>query len=381
MQAGASTEILAGRYQLGAVIGRGGMGVVRRAVDLRLEREVAVKLLRPDLTATADVRHRFEDEARAAARLSHPSAVTVFDSGEDGDVAYLVMESLPGRTLADELVDGPLAPERVYALAVDLLGALQAAHGLGILHRDVKPANVLITSDGRPKLADFGIAKMAEGVDHTMTGLIIGTPAYLAPERLAGGVATAGTDLYSLAVMLYEALTGEKPFRGDTPMALAHSLHTSTPPPIATRCSGIDPRLAAAIDRAMAREPADRFGSAAEMLDLLRSDRAPTGAVTQTVLAAPAVTVQLTPPATPGPGLAPPAPGQRWGARPDQRRRLWLVLGVGAVAGLVLIVAIALAQKPESPGPASPSTSRPSANGLPQPLDDAIRQLEDSARP
>ena len=284
MPAVPSTEILAGRYQLGEVIGRGGMGVVRRGVDLRLRRDVAIKLLHPDLGAPADVRHRFEDEARAAAQLSHPAAVTVFDSGEDGDVAFLVMECLPGRTLADQLMDGPLAPERVHALAVDLLGALHAAHSLGILHRDVKPANVLITADGRPKLADFGIAKMAEGTDHTLTGLIIGTPAYLSPERLAGGAATPATDLYSLAVMLYEALSGEKPFSGDTPLALAYSLQTSTPVPIATRCPGVDPRLAAAIDRAMAREPSERFGSATEMLDLLSSDPAATG-VTQTVLA------------------------------------------------------------------------------------------------
>ena len=379
MPAGPSTEILAGRYQLAEVIGRGGMGVVRRGVDLRLQRVVAVKLLHPDLGAPADVRHRFEDEARAAAQLSHPAAVTVFDSGEDGDIAYLVMECLPGRTLADELLDGPLSPERVHALALDLLGALHAAHSLGILHRDVKPANVLITADGRPKLADFGIAKMAEGTDHTLTGLIIGTPAYLAPERLAGGAATPGTDLYSLAVMLYETLSGEKPFSGDTPLALAYSLQTSTPAPIATRCPEIDPRLAAAIDRAMAREPSERFGSATEMLDLLSSDPAPTG-VTQTVLAA-HVTVPLTPPPTADVGAAAPRPDQRRWIRPDHTRRTWLAVGTGAVIVLLFIVAVALGQEPDAPAPSTSATSQPAATGLPQPLDDAIRQLEDAARP
>ena len=354
--------------------------MVRRGVDLRLGRDVAVKLLRPDVAAPTDVRHRFEDEARAAARLSHPSAVTVFDSGEDGDVAYLVMECLSGRTLADELLDGPLAPDRVHALAVDLLGALQAAHDLGILHRDVKPANVLITDDGRPKLADFGIAKMTEGGDHTLTGLIIGTPAYLAPERLAGGPATQGTDIYSLAVMLYEAVAGEKPFRGDTPMALAYSLQTSTPPPMAARCPGIDARLASAIDRAMAREPSDRFSSAAEMLDLLRSDPAPAAAVTQTVLAGAAETVQLPPTATAGSGMAPEPRRFGW-SRLDRSRRVGLALAVCAVAGLLLILAVALAQDPGSPDPETPGTSQPPANPLPQPLDDAIRRLEESVEP
>ena len=379
MQPGPSTEILAGRYELGPVIGQGGMGVVRRGVDLRLGRDVAIKLLRPDMAAPADVRHRFDDEARAAARLSHPSAVTVFDSGEDGHVAYLVMECLSGRTLADELMDGPLAPDRVHTLAVDLLGALQAAHNLGILHRDVKPANVLITDDGRPKLADFGIAKITEGGDHTMAGLIIGTPAYLAPERLAGGPATPGTDIYSLAVMLYEAAAGEKPFRGDTPMVLAYALQTSTPPPIATRCPGIDTRLAAAIDRAMAREPSERFGSAAEMLDLLRSDPAPAAAVTQTVLAAAAETVQLPPTAAPAFGMAPEPDRSGW-ARLNRPRRIGLALAVCAVAGLLLILAVALAQSP-GPDRGTPRTTQPPANPLPQPLDDAIRRLEETVRP
>jgi serine/threonine protein kinase len=377
--AGSSKEVLAGRYELGAVIGRGGMGVVRRGLDLRLRRTVAIKLLQPDHGASADVRNRFEDEARAAAQLSHPAAVTVFDSGEDGDVAYLVMECLPGRTLADELAEGPAAPERVHELAVDLLGALHAAHSLGILHRDVKPANVLITEQGRPKLADFGIAKLAEGADHTLTGLIIGTPAYLAPERLSGGVATPATDLYSLAVMLYEALTGEKPFSGDTPLAVAYSLQTATPAPIAERCPGIDRPLAEAIDRAMAREPSERFGSAAEMLDLLSSTTAST-AETQTIPAA-NVTVSLAPPPPPDLTVAAPMPDRRWWAGLDRKRRAWLAGGACAVVVLLLVVAVSLAREPDAPAPSTSATGQPAPNGLPPALDDAIRQLEDAARP
>jgi serine/threonine-protein kinase len=243
----AGPEILAGRYELGEVIGHGGMSIVRRGVDRQLQRDVAVKLLRPAYAAHADSRRRFEEEARSAARISHPSVVTVFDSGEDGEQAFLVMECLPGRTLADELADGPLPAERVRSLATDLLGALEAAHAVGVVHRDVKPGNVLMAPDGSAKLADFGIAKTTETPDLTATGLVVGTAWYVAPERLAGGQASPASDLYSLGVVLYEAATGEKPYEG------------SPPPPV-------DAPLAAAIDRALQPDPAMRFASADEML-------------------------------------------------------------------------------------------------------------------
>ena len=183
-------DILDDRYEIGALIGRGGMGDVHRAIDHRLGREVAVKFLRADLAVQPTVRTRFEDEARSAARLTHPNVVLVLDSGEHDRVPYLVMECLSGHTLYDELVRGPVPPERARSIASDMLAALAAAHELGIVHRDVKPANILLTDDGRAKLADFGIAKSAEGLDHTLVGQVLGTPAYLAPERLAGKPAT-----------------------------------------------------------------------------------------------------------------------------------------------------------------------------------------------
>ena len=150
---------LAGRYELVEVVGRGGMGEVWAARDLRLGRSVAVKLLNPTMASDGGVRERFETEARSAARLSHPSVVQVFDSGEHDGVPFLVMELLPGRTLADEVATGPLDPEPVRRIGIEVLGALEASHRAGVLHRDIKPSNVLLTADGRAKVGDFGIAR------------------------------------------------------------------------------------------------------------------------------------------------------------------------------------------------------------------------------
>lgn len=388
-------DVLDGRYELGPVVGTGGMGVVRRAVDRRLDRHVAVKLLRADLAAQPSIRQRFEDEARSAARLSHPAVVTVFDSGEDGDDVYLVMECLSGRTLADELAGGPIPAERVRVYAEALLGALQAAHSLGIIHRDVKPGNVLLTDDGRVKLGDFGIAKTTEGLDLTSTGMIIGTPAYLAPERLAGHPATAASDQYALAVTLYEALTGEKPFLGETPMALATAMQTGTPIPVTTRCPGVDPRLAYVIDRAMAREPSDRFVSSSDMLDALRDTAV---SAVSAVASADATTRLDTAPATATMVAVQPAPltaseGLVGGA-PVERARTWWArrnpverrAAMGVVAVVVLLL-VAMAIFPEGDGEPppneTPATSAPAAGAdpLPQPLDDAIDDLETAITP
>ncbi|MBA2283148.1 MAG: serine/threonine protein kinase, partial [Acidimicrobiia bacterium] len=301
MQATPEPDVLAGRYEVGPVIGHGGMGEVRRGRDQRLGRDVAIKFLRADLAAQPEVRARFEHEARAAAALSHPAVVTVFDSGETGDVPYLVMECLPGDTLADRLADGPLDPGRVRTMADDLLGALEAAHALGVIHRDVKPGNVLFTADGRAKLADFGIAKSTDSLDQTVTGLVIGTPAYLAPERLAGAAASPASDLYSLGVVLYEALTGERPFRGETPIEIAHAVATSTPTPAAERRPAADPHLTAAVDRAMARDVEHRFRTAGAMRVVLTGgDRSGTSnetAVFPAVDATVALPAQVEPPA------------------------------------------------------------------------------------
>ena len=319
MDVEAAPEILAGRYELGEVVGHGGMSVVRRGVDRQLQRDVAVKLLRPAYAAHADSRRRFEEEARSAARISHPSVVTVFDSGEDGDQAFLVMECLPGRTLADELRDGPLPAQRVRSIATDLLGALAAAHAVGVVHRDVKPGNVMMTPNGSAKLGDFGIAKTAETPDLTATGMVVGTASYVAPERLAGGPASPASDLYSLGVVLYEAATGEKPHAGGP-----------APP--------VDPSLAAAIRRALQPDPAMRFPSAPEMLAAISGTTAATAPM-------------------------PLAPTAVLATAPDRRRGGGWLLVAAMVA--LLVIALGLAALALDHGGDAPVTTTTSSTTVP----------------
>lgn len=374
-------ELIDSRYEVGPVMGRGAMGEVRRGRDVRLGREIAVKFLRPDLAADRNVRARFEDEARSAARLSHPAIVTVFDSGEWEGVPFLVMECLPGRTLADELASGPLPSDRVRAIAVDVAGALQAAHDVGVVHRDVKPGNILLTDGGAVKLADFGIAKSTEGLDHTLTGTIVGTPAYLAPECLSGEPATPRSDVYSLGVLLYEALTGDKPFRGDTPIQLAVAIQTSTPAPIADRLPGTDSQLAAVVDRAMAKDPADRPASARELVADLGRALPPTVTPTAaTGAAAPATQVMPVDPTTSAPIGAAIPPRSWWQGRRDSERKA-IVAGIVAVLLALILLVSMVGDGGSQPPPATvaPTTTTPSS--LPEPLDDAINQLEESVQP
>ncbi|HUR17863.1 MAG TPA: serine/threonine-protein kinase [Acidimicrobiales bacterium] len=260
-------RLLNGRYRLGPLVGRGGMADVRQAHDELLDRPVAVKMLRADMAVDPSVRTRFGGEARCAARLHHPNVVSVFDTGEDGGEPYLVMEMLHGDSLAERMAGGPVDPDWLRVVAAEVLAALGAAHQAGLVHRDVKPANVLFTSEGQAKVADFGIAKSAEPLsgDVTSTGLLLGTPAYLAPERIAGHPATPRSDLYSLGVVLYEALTGLKPFSGGTAMEVATAIATSPTPPLDLARPGLDPLLVAAVGRAMAKDPLQRPATAAEM--------------------------------------------------------------------------------------------------------------------
>ena len=382
-------DILDERYEIGTLIGRGGMGDVHRAIDHRLGREVAVKFLRADLAAQPVVRSRFEEEARSAARLTHPNVVMVLDSGEYEQCPYLVMECLTGHTLYDELVRGPLPPDRVRSVAEDMLAGLGAAHELGIVHRDVKPANILLTEEGRAKLADFGIAKSTEGLDHTQVGQVLGTPAYLAPERLAGEPATPSADLYALGVVLYESLLGQQPFPGDTPLAVAHAIATTQPIPIAERRPDIDPGLQAAIDGAMVKDTTKRFQTAAEMLSYLERREAPRtiafpsrGADTE--LLEPMRPAELEDEwvadptaqrATERPRPLRPAPW--WSTRP---RELRLLVVAAAIVAAALIAVSAFdsddADPPTQPAGA-PAQSVP-GEPIPGPLADAIDGLEEA---
>ncbi|HEX4979488.1 MAG TPA: protein kinase [Acidimicrobiales bacterium] len=268
-------SVLGGRYRLGTLLGRGGMAEVYSAHDQRLDRAVAVKVLRPAMASHEEIRRRFDAEARAAASLSHPNVVAVFDTGEDetadGRVSWIVMERLPGATLADRLAEGPLEVDAVTRVAGDVLGALGAAHDAGILHRDIKPGNILLAADGCAKVGDFGIAKSLElAEDLTSTGQLVGTPAYLAPERIEGRSATVATDLYAVGVVLYEALAGRKPFQGTTPVSVAYAVRHTPVQPLAELRPDAPPALVAAVQRAMARDPGQRFASAGEMAEALR---------------------------------------------------------------------------------------------------------------
>lgn len=260
---------LGGRYQLRDLLGQGGMGEVRDGWDTRLGRPVAIKVLRPELANQPDLRRRFEAEATAAATLNHPHVVAVYDSGEDAGVPYIVMERLPGRTLGDEIAGGRLPEDRVRKILIEVLEALAVAHDAGILHRDIKPGNVLFTDGDSVKVTDFGIAKTTD-TDQTMTGQILGTAAYLSPERLAGKPSSVADDLYAVGVVGYEALCGHKPFAEENPFALVRAICDGQALPLAAARPGLDPALVAAIEGAMAREPERRFSSASSMLGVLQ---------------------------------------------------------------------------------------------------------------
>jgi serine/threonine protein kinase len=261
-------SVLVGRYEIGPLIGRGGMAEVRRGFDRVLMRAVAVKCFDP-AGVSARGRARFEAEARLAASVSHPNVVAVYDVGIDGDMPFLVMECLPGTTLADAIRSGPMGVPRVIAIARELLSALAAAHDCGVVHRDLKPGNVLFTDNGHVKLADFGIATSPEAGDLTETGMVLGTPAYLAPERIRGEPATARSDLYSVGVMCYEALSGVRPFGGESSVAVAYAVTHAPVRPLHVVRPDVPRAVADVVMCAMARNPDDRFDSARALASAL----------------------------------------------------------------------------------------------------------------
>jgi beta-lactam-binding protein with PASTA domain/tRNA A-37 threonylcarbamoyl transferase component Bud32 len=272
-------RLLGGRYELDGVVGRGGMAEVYRARDIRLDRIVAIKTLRADLARDQIFQARFRREAQSAASLNHPSIVAVYDTGEDmatGDpVPYIVMEFVDGRTVRDLLQDGHrLLPERSLEIIDGVLRALDYSHQAGIVHRDIKPGNVMVTRNGDVKVMDFGIARAMSDAQATMTqtAQVIGTAQYLSPEQARGERVDSRSDLYSTGCLLYELLTGRPPFTGDSPVAIAYQHVRENPIPP----SRVDPDVPAWADaivlKAMAKSPADRYQTAADMrADLQRA--------------------------------------------------------------------------------------------------------------
>ena len=328
VESGAVIGMIGGRYRLEGLLGEGGMARVFDAFDERLERPVAVKVLRPETEALPGMRERFQQEARLAARLVHPNIVAVLDYGEAGASSYLVMERLPGSTLRDEIARGPMPPVRLVPILTETLAALAAAHKFGVLHRDIKPSNILLQDDGHAKITDFGIAKSFDGElaldpttrDLTMTGVVLGTPGYLAPERRVGEPATVRSDLYSVGAVMIEALTGHHVVPGT-------EWDSQVPPP-----------LRAVAAHALAPDPRDRYPSADAMIDALRTRSRPDPTTAPLGAAAAERTAELAagPPALRN-GTArlrePPVAAPR----PKRRRRLWFAVAALAAAAIALL--------------------------------------------
>ncbi len=262
-------RLLDGRYQIRSRIARGGMATVYLATDLRLERRVAIKVMHGHLADDSKFKERFIQEARSAARLAHPNVVNVFDQGQDSDMAYLVMEYLPGITLRDLLTEHKLlTTEQTLDILEAVLAGLAAAHKAGIVHRDLKPENVLLADDGRIKIGDFGLARAASA--NTATGAaLLGTIAYLSPELVTRGIADARSDIYAIGIMMFEMLTGEQPFKGEQPMQIAYQHANDSVPSPSRKNSKVPAELDDLVLWSTSREPDDRPRDARAMLDRL----------------------------------------------------------------------------------------------------------------
>ncbi|MCC3771646.1 protein kinase, partial [Streptomyces sp. UNOC14_S4] len=267
-------QVLDGRYRIEARIAVGGMATVYRALDIRLDRVLALKVMHPSLAADGAFVDRFIREAKSVARLDHPNVVGVFDQGTDGTYVYLAMEYVAGCTLRDVLRErGALQPRAALDIAEPMLAALGAAHLAGLVHRDMKPENVLIGDDGRVKVADFGLVRAVDTTTTASTGSVLGTVSYLAPEQMEHGTADTRVDVYACGVVLYEMLTGAKPHAGSTPaQVLYQHLHEDVPPPSAA-VPGLAPRLDELVAAATARDPQGRPADAVGLLALVRAAR------------------------------------------------------------------------------------------------------------
>src|SRR5208282_2528883 len=258
-------RLVDGRYAVTARIAHGGMATVYLAMDTRLDREVALKVMHAELARDEEFVRRFIGEAKSVALLSHQNVVAVFDQGSDGPFLYLAMEYVPGRTLKELLRDnGRFAPATALEIMSGVLDGLAAAHASGIVHRDVKPENVLLTADGRVKVADFGLARAHAAAGHTRTGLLIGTVAYVPPEQVTGESTGPRSDVYSAGVMLFEMLTGRPPFRGDTALSIAYQHVSSGVPGPSTLVPGLPAAVDQLVLAATSRDPLRRPADAAE---------------------------------------------------------------------------------------------------------------------
>ncbi|MFY9263942.1 MAG: protein kinase [Solirubrobacterales bacterium] len=279
-------QIVGGRYRIEEIVGAGGMATVYRAFDTTLERPVALKVMRREVADDAQQLERFRREARAAAKLSHAHIVTVVDAGEENNRPYIVFEYVPGETLKQRIKgQGRLPVTESVAYAIEIASALVAAHAAGLVHRDIKPQNVLVDGQGHAKVADFGIARQVESSDGlTKTGRVLGTTDYVAPEQAMGETVTGQSDVYSLGIVLFEMLTGEVPFKGENHVAVAMKHVKDQLPDVQELRPEVSSSLAAVIEKMTAKEPVDRYLSAASAMsdleDVLAMETARAGGAT-----------------------------------------------------------------------------------------------------
>jgi eukaryotic-like serine/threonine-protein kinase len=360
----AQARLLGGRYQVGELLGYGGMAEVHRGRDLRLGRDVAIKTLRSDLARDATFQMRFRREAQNAAALNHPAIVAVYDTGEEHgpsgeELPYIVMEFVNGRTLKEVLTaEGRLMPRRALEITADICSALEFSHRHGIIHRDIKPGNVMLTQTGQVKVMDFGIARaLASGASTmTQTSAVIGTAQYLSPEQARGEAVDARSDVYATGCVIYELLCGHPPFVGDNPVSVAYQHVREDPRPPSESNRDVTPPIDAIVLKALAKNPANRYQSAGEMrADLLRA------AAGRPVLATPIMrederTAMIAAPTGMVRNGAPTRPTARVAPPPQRKNNAWVavaltLLGVLAVAALGIGLYVANHNKPQVPVP------------------------------
>ncbi|MDX6701136.1 MAG: eukaryotic-like serine/threonine-protein kinase [Baekduia sp.] len=340
--------LLNGRYRLDAQIGTGGMSTVYRAFDTVLERQVAIKLMHREIASDSDQLERFRREARAVAQLNHPHIVTVIDAGEDDNTPYIVFEYVEGETLKDRIRrHGRLPVSEAIAYAIEISRALGVAHANGIVHRDVKPQNVLVDEEGSAKVTDFGIARTLDQEGLTADGRVLGTTDYVSPEQALGHPVTGQSDLYSLGIVLFEMLTGDVPFKGDNQVAVAMKHVREQLPDVQLRRPEVSSALAAVVDRATAKDLDHRYADDRELIadleDVLAIETARSG--------------QATGEATAVLRTLPPSARRRLPARVTHPARLLFALLALAVAAVAVVLLLAdHTQRGTSQRPVTPAT-------------------------
>ena len=394
-------QVLAGRYEIRDLIGRGGMAEVHLGYDKRLSRIIAIKLLRSDIAGDPTFQARFRREAQSAAALNHPTIVAVYDSGEEEittpngstrSVPYIVMEYVEGHTVRELLGDGEAVPiPEAVEITTGVLDALEYSHRAGIVHRDIKPGNIMLTSTGAVKVMDFGIARAMEDSSATVTQThaVVGTAQYLSPEQARGEIVDARSDLYSTGCLLYELLTGQPPFTGDSAVAIAYQHVREIPKPPSSLAADVPESLDRVVLKALAKTRDDRYQDAAHMrTELLAAERgmavsAPATDTWQSTTAMPSATAPSPAVPAPPPSAAPPQAGPEKAAedkRPRRRWWVWLFLIILLILAGTLIGMFASGRFPggkpsPTPSPTATAATVPDVSGMSE--DDAKTAIED----